>query len=160
MTAERFAFQLTMLEKGAEEMQRQISRLDDVLFKIKASGVTVWTALMGWAVADGRGALISLGAVVIIGFWLLEGMFRAAQLRFVDRARLIAAFLNDAQRLDDAFASRVLPERLVYPVAFAEPPLVQLRMYGRALGSAPVVTLYLFLGLVNLLLWLAPPGGA
>jgi len=41
----RFEFQKTMLEKGADELQRHISRLDEILSKIKAGCMTVWVAI-------------------------------------------------------------------------------------------------------------------
>jgi len=47
VTQARFDFQLKMLEAGAAEVQSQISRLDELLFKLKASFVTVllWLAV-------------------------------------------------------------------------------------------------------------------
>ena len=43
---ECFEFQLRMLEKGADAIQRHIERVDGILFKIKASAITVWVALI------------------------------------------------------------------------------------------------------------------
>ena len=52
----RFEFQLRMLEKGAAEIQAQVSHLDELLFKIKASFITVWAATIGWSftITSGR----------------------------------------------------------------------------------------------------------
>ena len=77
--AERFSSQLRMLEQGANELQRHIGRMDEILFQIKASSVTVWIALIGWSFTTQKTALIPLGLVVILGFWLPERFFRGLQ---------------------------------------------------------------------------------
>ncbi len=48
-SVERFEFQKALFAKGCEQVQSQIAHLDEILFKVKASAVTVWVALMGWA---------------------------------------------------------------------------------------------------------------
>ena len=66
----RFEFQATMLEKGADELQRHISRLDEILSKIKAGCITVWVALIGWVFSSNNTEMVSLGAVVLVfGCW-------------------------------------------------------------------------------------------
>ena len=75
LTTQRFELQKSLLENGLDQVQKQIIHLDDILFKIKTSAITVWVALMGWALTGSRILIVPLGFVVIIGFWLLEGMF-------------------------------------------------------------------------------------
>ena len=98
--SKRFKFQLKMLEKGGEELERQIGRLDDVLFKIKASAITVWVAVIGWAISSSTPLLVPLGFAVLAGFWLLEGIFRRVQLRYIGHIRTLATFLNDTPQLE------------------------------------------------------------
>ena len=143
-----------MFAKGTEELQRHISRLDEILFKIKASGVTVWVALIGWSFASRNTLMIPLGAVVIIGFWLLEGFFRGIQARYIDRSNEVTRLLNDRKALDSCFESQEFPSNVVYPMTFHESQISKLSMYGRGLIAPSVATLYLFLALVNYLLWL------
>ena len=151
---ERFRFQLSMLEKGAAELQRGIGRLDDILFKIKASGVTVWVALVGWAFTTQNLLLIPLGGVVIVGFWLLEGYFRGLQARYLERSLALTELLNDRARLDRCFATGVLPDGAVYPMTLRETELTRLRMYARGLISPTVSILWIFLAFINYLLWI------
>lgn len=100
---ERFSFQLRMLEQGASELQRHIGRMDEILFKIKASSVTVWVALMGWSLTMKKTVLLPLGLVAIIDFWLLEGFFRGLQARYFRSSFLLTHFLNDHAMLHSSF---------------------------------------------------------
>jgi hypothetical protein len=155
VTAERFDFQCRMLERGCEQVQSQIGRLDDVTFRIKAGATTVWVALIGWSFTASSATVCALGSVVVLGFWLLEGMFRAVQTRYIDKSRELSQFLNDRERLDACFARRDLPQGLVYPVGLRDGELRNLGRFLSALVASQVATLYLFLGLANLLAWLA-----
>ena len=156
--AESFEFQLRMLEKGADGIQSHIGRIDEILFKVKASGVTVWVALIGWSFTRNSDLLISLGFVVILGFWLLEGYFGGLQARYLASSNCLTRFLNDEQALKTSFASRHLPSRIVYPMTFGESQFEKLKMYGKGLIAPSVAILYLFLAFVNYLLWMAGGG--
>jgi hypothetical protein len=156
----RFAFQLRMLEKGVSEIQGQIARLDDLLFKLKATFVTIWVAVIGWSATLKSNELISLALIVVLAFWMLEGVFRAVQARFIDRAREFTSLLNDAPTLDRCFQMQEFPPNVIFPVSFRESEWVQLRYYARGLGSPTVATLYLFIGFITYLLWLAQPLGS
>ncbi len=155
----RFAFQLRMLEKGAAEIQAQVARLDDLLFKIKASFITVWAAMIGWAFTIKNDRLLPLAFVIVIAFWMFEGMFRGIQARYIERSGWITAFANDAEAQRRAFATHVFPPNLVFPLTLAETEWDHLRLWIRGLLSPFVATLYLFVGLVTYLLWIAAPFG-
>lgn len=75
-STQRFELQKALFEKGFDQIQMQIIHLDNILFKIKASAITVWIALMSWAFTNKQPQIVPLGVVVIIGFWLLEAMSR------------------------------------------------------------------------------------
>lgn len=151
----RFAFQLRMLEQGAEELQRHIGRIDEILFKIKTCGVTIWVALIGWSFTAKNISLVPLGLVVIIGFWLLEGFFRGLQARYIASSSVLTMFLNDKKTLDTSFEKQSFPHNMVYPMTFQEGEIEKLRMYGKGLIAPSVSIIYLFLAFVNYLLWLA-----
>jgi hypothetical protein len=157
MDTKRFDFQVKMLEKGVEELERQISRLDEILFKLKSSAVTIWIAIIGWGVTTNKASIIPLGFVTLIGFWLIEGLFRRVQISYIHESKEVIKFLNDSQRLDESFSNLKLPERLIYPLSFGtqNTQLGKLRLFFRSLISTSVITLYLFLGFVNLLIWVA-----
>lgn len=150
----RFQFQCRMLEQGFQEVQTQIGRLDDIAFRIQAGAATAWAALVGWSFTTQKAAILQLGVVLVLGFWLLEGMFRAVQARYIGKARELSRFLNDRETLDSCFARRELPQGLVYPVASDQGEWRNLILFLRSLVSSRVATLYLFLGLASVLAWL------
>jgi len=149
----RFEFQTTMLEKGADELQRHISRLDEILSKIKAGCITVWVALIGWAFSSNNTEMVSLGAVVIIGFWLLEGFFRGLQARYLASSAKLTEFLNDKAALDKSFETLEFPANVVYPMTFSESEWTKFKLYWCGLSALSTSIFYLFLVFVNYLLW-------
>ena len=158
-TEERFSFQLRMLEKGAAEIQAQVARLDDLLFKIKTSFITLWVAVIGWAFTIKNIGLVPLALVIVLAFWLFEGMFRGIQARYIDRSGQLTRFANDTDGLQRAFTTRTFPANLVFPLTLPETEWDRLRLWVRGLMSPFVATLYLFVGLVTCLLWIAAPFG-
>ena len=98
-TDQSFEFQLRLLEKGVADLQLHIGRLDELLLKVKATAVTVWVAMMGWAFTAKISMIVLLGFVVLVGFWLLEGLFKGIQLRYIDLSRELGKFLNDPARV-------------------------------------------------------------
>ena len=146
-----------MLEKGASEIQAQVTRLDELLFKIKASFITVWAAIIGWTFTIRNPRLLPVSFVVVIAFWMFEGLFRGVQTRYLDLSRDVTGFVNDRDALDRAFATGTLPPGIVFPVGRRESEWQRLRLYGRGLIAPSVATLYLFIALVTYLLWVAGP---
>ncbi len=154
---DRFQFQCELFEEGFGEVQQQIRTLDEILFKIKAGAVTLWAVLVGWAFSSDLTRLLPLGFAVISGFWLLEGMFRAVQLRYIVRSRELSRFANDEAALDECFERRRFPAGMVYPVGLRESELQGLWRFGTGLLSGTVMPLYLMLALANAIVWLAAP---
>ncbi len=153
-------FQLRMLEKGASEIQTQVARLDELLFKLKASFITVWAAMIGWSFTIKSDRLIPLAFIVVIAFWMFESMFRGIQWRFIERSRWITAFVNDHELLARTFATRTFPSQIVFPLGIRETEWDRLRIWARGFISPVIATLYLFVGFVTYLLWIAAPFGS
>lgn len=151
---QRFEFQKTLFEKGVEQIQVQILHLDNILFKIKASSITVWVALIGWGVTTGTVRIIPLGIVVIIGFWLLEAMFKGAQLRYIEISTNLMHIVNDTDSLQNQFEEQCFQADLIYPVALKLTEVDRISLTMRGLISSTVATGYLFLALANMLVWL------
>lgn len=151
LTQASFAFQLNMLEKGYEQLQRQILHLDEILFKIKASAITVWVALIGWSFSAEKPEIIPLGMVVIIGFWLLEAMYKGSQSHYIDASKKLVAFINDASAVRQQFSQQRFSAGIIYPVTIQATELDKAIMLARGLISPTVATVYLFLGLANIL---------
>lgn len=151
----RFEFQKALFEKGFEQVQSQIIHLDDILFKIKASAITIWVALMGWAFTSKHLEILPLGVVIIIGFWMLEAMFKGAQIRYIEISAKLMDAVNDTDRLDHQFELQKLDSGIIYPVAIRLSEMERMILMGRGLISPTVATVYLFLGFANLMVLLA-----
>ena len=147
-------FQTRMFEKGSDAIQDHISRIDEILFKIKASAVTVWVALVGWGLTQDIPAMLPLGLISILGFWLLEGFFRGVQTGYIEASLAITTFVNDPDAIRKAFADGAYPPNLVYPVTTRIAEVDKAKRYGKGMIAPSVAILYLFLLFINYLLWI------
>ena len=149
---DRFEFQLAMLQKGAEELEKKIANFSTILQQVKTAAVTIWLALIGWAFASKIGALVPLGYVIIFGFWFLESTYWRVQFYYMQRASAVTEFLNDERALDESFNTRSIPEGIVHPLGslkrFKMPSL------GRAMRDPSIYIFYTFLLAVNSVVWL------
>ena len=152
-SSSQFEFQMRMFEKGADAIQTHIIRIDEILFKIKASGVTVWVALIGWALTKNIYELLPLGFIAIIGFWLLEGYYRGLQVNYFRASLQTTLFVNDQEALTKAFDQLAFPKNIVYPMTLDQRELDKAKRYGKGMIAPSVAILYLFLLFINYLLW-------
>ena len=155
LTTQRFELQKSLLENGLDQVQKQIIHLDDILFKIKTSAITVWVALMGWALTGSRILIVPLGFVVIIGFWLLEGMFKGVQIRYMEISANLMRVVNDTDSLQQQFESRKFHAGIIYPVALKLNEIDRAILMWRGIISPTIATAYLFLAFANALVWMA-----
>lgn len=153
-STQRFELQKVLFEKGFEQVQKQIIHLDDTLFKIKASAITVWVALIGWGVTSGKPQIVPLGWVAIIGFWLLEAIFKGAQIRYIEISLKLVKVANDTDSLQKQFEKMSFDGETVYPLALNLREIDRLILMGRGIISPTIATIYLFLAFANLLVWL------
>jgi hypothetical protein len=154
-STQRFELQKALLEKGFEQIQKQIQHLDEILFKIKASAITVWVALMGWAISNSKPEIIPLGIVVIIGFWLLESIFKGAQIRHIETSVKLVRMVNDTYFLQHQFEMQRFEDGLIYPLALNLKEKDRLILMGRGIISPTIAAAYLFLAFANMLVWIA-----
>jgi hypothetical protein len=107
---DRFEFQVAMLQKGAEELEKKIANFSTILQQVKTASVTIWVALIGWVIASKIYALVPLGYVIIFGFWFLEATYWRVQFYYMQRAAAVTEFLNDERALDESFNTRSIPK--------------------------------------------------
>ena len=154
ISSSQFEFQTRMFEKGAESIQNHIGRIDEILFKIKASSVTVWLALIGWGLTQNIPVMFPLGLISILGFWLLEGYFRGIQSGYIEASLLITSFVNNKEAIQKAFTESSFPANTVYPMTLKVSEFDKARRYGKGIIAPAVAILYLFLLFINYLLWI------
>lgn len=116
----RFEFQIVMLQKGAEELEKKIANFTTSLLQIKTATITIWTALIGWSFSVKVYQIIFAGYIVIISFWFLEAVYWRVQVSYIRKASILAEYLNDLKTLDDTFRNKLVPKGLVYPLGSLE----------------------------------------
>lgn len=149
---DRFEFQLAMLQKGAEELEKKIAGFTQILLQLKTAAITIWVALIGWAFTTKVDPIVPVGYVVVFGFWFLESTFWRVQYYYMNRATALTRYLNDESALDESFNKRSIPEGLVYPLGNLGTikPISQFK----ALRAPSIYIFYTFLLIVNSIVWL------
>ena len=149
---DRFEFQLAMLQKGAEELEKKIANFTTILMQLKTAAITIWVALIGWVFASKIDALAPLGYVIIFGFWFLEATYWRVQFYYMQRAAAVTEFLNDERALDKSFNIRSIPEGLVHPLGSLK--TLKMPSLWRAMCAPSIYIFYTFLLAVNSVVWL------
>ncbi|MEG5175431.1 hypothetical protein [Microcoleus sp. B3-D7] len=149
---DRFEFQLAMLQKGAEEVEKKIANFTTILMQLKTAAITIWIALIGWVFANKINALVPLGYVIIFGFWFLEATYWRVQFYYMQRAAAVTEFLNDESALDKSFNARSIPEGLVHPLGSLK--IFKMPSLWRAMCAPSIYIFYTFLLAVNSVVWL------
>ncbi|MEG4458216.1 hypothetical protein [Microcoleus sp. N9_A1] len=148
---DRFEFQLAMLQKGAEELEKKIANFSTILQQIKTTAITIWVALIGWAFASKINALVPLGYVIIFGFWFLEATYWKVHFYYIQRIHAVTQFLNNESALDESFNTRSIPEGLVYPLGLLK--TLKMPSLWRVLCAPSIYIFYTFLFVVNSIVW-------
>jgi len=149
---DRFEFQLAMLQKGAEELEKKIANFSTILQQLKTAAISIWVALIGWVFASKIDALVPLGYVIIFGFWFLEATYWRVQFYYMQRAAVVTEFLNNERVLDESFNTRSIPEGLVHPLGFLK--IFKMPSLWRAMCAPSIYIFYTFLFAVNSVVWL------
>ena len=149
---DRFEFQLAMLQKGAEELEKKIANFTTILMQLKTAAISIWVALSGWVFASKIDALAPLGYVIIFGFWFLEATYWRVQFYYMQRAAAVTEFLNDERALDKSFNIRSIPEGLVHPLGSLK--TLKMPSLWRAMCAPSIYIFYTFLLAVNSVVWL------
>ena len=148
----RFEFQLAMLQKGAEEIEKKVAGFTSILFQIKTIVITLLTALIGWAFTAKIDSLIPVGYFVVFGFWILEARFWTVQCYYMNRAKELTEYLNNEKALDESFKNQSIPYGLVYPLGSLK--TIQPIPLVTGLKAPSLWIFYTFLSLINSVVWL------
>ncbi|NQE34148.1 hypothetical protein [Microcoleus asticus] len=149
---DRFEFQLAMLQKGAEELEKKIANFTTILMQLKTAVITIWVALIGWVFTSKIDALVPLGYVIILGFWFLEATYWKVQLYYIQRANAVTQFLNNESALDASFNARSIPAGLVHPLGSLK--TIKMPALWTAICAPSIYIFYTFLFVVNSIVWL------
>jgi hypothetical protein len=149
---DRFEFQLAMLQKGAEEIEKKIANFSTILQQVKTAAITIWVALIGWMFASKIDGLVPLGYVIILCFGFLEATYWRVQFYYMQRASAVTEFLNNEMALDESFNTRSIPEGLVHPLGSLK--IFKMPSLWRAMCAPSIYIFYTFLLVINSVVWL------
>lgn len=115
-SVDRFAFQVTMLEKGADTLVTKINHLNEIQFKLKTALTTLWAVVVGWALSVDSFAIALIGYCVMAGFFYPDILILKSQDFYIRKLHEIHIYLNDTSRLDGDFSSRTIQAGLIFPL--------------------------------------------
>ncbi len=154
MTEQSLKVQITAIETIGTECEKIIARHDDLLFKIKALSVTLWSVSAGWAVTRNSIDLLVIGLVAILGLWFVAATFRGAQKRYIRRSDAVYLFLTDADRLAEFRSTGHLPSDVPRSLGGYEPRMERAKLLLRGLVSPTVAMFYSLFFVITLALYL------
>jgi hypothetical protein len=107
---------LQLCIKEIEIVQANIARFDTNGSNIKSWCVTTWSAISAYALTQRDAPVAAVGLAIIVGFALLELVYRAFQGRFIQRAAEIERMLGCGEldkyvySIDKTAATRTVKE--------------------------------------------------
>jgi hypothetical protein len=87
---------LALLQTELASIETAIRSLDSIGFQIKGWAVTAGLAIGGFAITEHKQALLIVGFVATIGFWLVDCQFKSIQRPFIARNRMLARQLRQS----------------------------------------------------------------
>lgn len=76
---------LALLQTELNNLQSNLRNMDSIILQIKGWCVTASLAIGGFAITSHKPALLLVGEVAIVGFFLINCQFRMAQRRTIER---------------------------------------------------------------------------
>ena len=93
--------------------QSQVDKYDSIIERIGTWAVTLWMASLGWSFQVNRKEVVLLNLVIVLVFWVLQGMNKAFRQDYKSRRDELAGLLNRMGKEDVKFDKIDAP---VFPV--------------------------------------------
>jgi len=74
--------------------QSQVDKYDSIIERIGTWAVTLWVASLGWSFQVNRQEVVILNLVIVLVFWVLQGMNKAFRQDYKERRDEVARLLN------------------------------------------------------------------
>ena len=68
---------IALLESEMKICQSQVDKYDSIIERIGTWAVTLWVASLGWSFQVNRQEVVILNLVIVLVFWVLQGMNKA-----------------------------------------------------------------------------------
>ncbi len=108
-----FQYKLDLLKQEIDNLQNGIRGYDTVLLTVKGWTITIFSAVIFFAIDKQQAILFPFCAILVILFWLLDAFYRTIQGRLILRYHEIEKFLQspefDSAVADQSFGSFHIP---------------------------------------------------
>ena len=91
---DEFQFKLGLLKQEMDTVQNGIRTYGQVQFTIKGWAITIFSGFIFFATKETKPIFLSLSAVAVILFWILDATFKSLQQVYIERATKIEEFLQ------------------------------------------------------------------
>ena len=81
--------------------QDSIRNLDDIVFKIRGWAITLTSGALGYAYVNKDPDLCIYMSLPILMFWIMDGLFKSFQRKFIKRDREIRSYLRSENFVND-----------------------------------------------------------
>ncbi len=105
-----FEFRLSILKQEIGELQNNIRNYNNFLMIVKGWSITVFSAILAYAIKELRPELLVFSPVVVLMFWLFDAYLRRTQQFFISRYNKIEWFLRNPRLLNEAWEKKTFPK--------------------------------------------------
>ena len=149
------AARFELLKQELDHLDSGIRSFDAILFQVKGWCVTATVAIASVAVTTSRASVLAVALGAILGFWLLDGLHKFLQRRFIDRNTDIEMALHAGTVADVLNSNLLRIPNLTGAFARNNDFRSRLSAWMCELGRPLVYSLYLMLAALVLLLGIA-----
>jgi hypothetical protein len=107
-----FSYRLGLLQKEMEMLQNAIRGYDSIVFTIKGWAITVFSAIILFAVDKQKPLLYLFCIASVLSFWLIDAFYKSTQNILISRYRKIETFLRGSD-FEKAMAERNFGDFLI-----------------------------------------------
>jgi len=98
-----FEFRLGILKQEIVQLQNNIRNYNNFLIIVKGWSITIFSAILAYAIKESKSEILILSPVIVIMFWLFDAYLRRIQQFFISRYNKIEWFLRNPKLLLEAW---------------------------------------------------------
>lgn len=141
-----FSYRLELLQKEMDMLQNGIRGYDSIVFTVKGWAITVFSAIILFAVDKQKPFLYLFCIASVLAFWLIDAFYKSTQNTLITRYKKIETFLQSSD-FETAMAERSFGNFRVpyFQEGFAVKKSQRLRWFLEAALQGHTFLLYVFL---------------
>jgi len=137
--------QFEILKDELKMMQSQMDKYDGFATSIKTWTLTLWGVSVGWAFQSGIKEMLAISLVLLMAFWLFEGINKTYRMNYKKRRDEVAVVLQHVFKtgeLPDGISAPQFPNH-DFQHAMRNALLLHISVPYLALGAVSVVLYFL-----------------